>query len=578
MAEFAERMELLRRVRLFAGLNDDDLSHINELLTEKRFRKGSVVFQQGDVGDALYIIEAGRVKASIKDDQAREKILAVFGEGDYFGEMALLSDQPRTATMTVVGDAELLVLPKDIFERFLAGNLTVMRQFVNLMSRRLAETSAMTTRDTEAEEKMVLGKVIAVFSPKGGTGKTSLTVNLATVLREQTGKSVCIMDCSYPFGDVGVMLNLDPKRTVVDLLPHINEMGGEILESILQSHASGVKALLAPPTPEESELVTAEAVSICISALRELYEFILVDTHSSFTEVSIAALDAADLILVVTTLELPSLKDVRVFLDTATQKLGYPTEKLALVVNRASPVGGLSLADVEASVGMKVVATISSSGAVAVGAANQGVPFVISNKESQIYRDVVALAKLIAPQALEEQGEDLLDIEEEEAPTLRDRIRAAPAALRAAVLDGVASLKASDILIGLGSLFLVSAPFMLVFGLLGLVMSKASDGQPSPAFNLFYNLSVWVGILGGTFLVDRLQEPRKSAWVLGGILGASYGLMFSFASIAVLNAAGGSLRTPVFALFFYVIPYALLGIIGSFLAGRTRPRAQALLT
>src|SRR5207244_11262384 len=133
------------------------------------------------------------------EEEGPEKVLCCFGEGDYCVEMALLSDQPRTATVTVVGDAELLMLPKDVFERFLASNLNVMRQFVNLMSRRLAETNTLTTTSGDAEEKAVLGKCLAIFSPKGGIGKTTLAVNLAAAIRETTGKSVAIIDCSYPF-------------------------------------------------------------------------------------------------------------------------------------------------------------------------------------------------------------------------------------------------------------------------------------------------------------------------------------------------------------------------------------------
>ena len=574
MAEFAERIELLRRVRLFSGLAEDDLESLNDLLVEKRYRKGTEVFHQGGEGDALFIVEAGRVKASAEDDQGREKILSIFGEGDYFGEMALLSDQPRSATLTVVGDAELLVLSKEAFERFLATNLGVMRQFVGLMSHRLAETSQLARASDEEEQEAEFGKCIVIFSPKGGIGKTTFAVNLATVLREHTNKSTVVVDCAYPFGDVGVMLNLEPKRTIVDLLPHINELSGEILETILQTHASGVKVLLAPPTPEETELVTAEHISIIISSLRELYEFVIVDTHSSFTEVSIAALDAADLVLLITTLELPALKSVKQFMDTATQKLGYSAEKIALVVNRASSVGGLSLSDVEASVGTKVVATVASQGSVAVDAANQGVPFVISNKESQLFKDMVNLATLIAPRAMEEPEVELSDLDLAAQATLRERIRTAPAKFRAAIAEGVSNVSTRDLLFGLGSLFAVSAPFMLVFALLGYMSRSMDVGFPAnPAFNL----AVWAGILGGTWLVARLQEPRKSPWVLGAILGAAYGLAISFASIAVLNVAGGILHTPLVAVVVNLVPYAVLGILGTLMAERTRPQVRALL-
>lgn len=575
MAEFTERMELLRKVRLFAGLGEGDLEGINDLLVEKRYRKGSVVFEQGDDGDAMFIVEGGRAKVSVKDEQGREKILSVFGTGDYFGEMALLSDEPRSATVTIVGDSEMLVLPKEAFERFLATNLGVMRQFVNLMSRRLSETSQSVASHMEQDdEQLVLGKCIAAFSPKGGIGKTTFVVNLAIILQEETGKPVVILDYAYPFGDVGVMLNIEPRRTIVDLLPHINEMSGEIIESILQTHASGVKVLLAPPTPEETELVTAEHISIIISTLREQYEYIIVDTHSSFTEVSIAALDAADLVLLLTTLELPSLKSVRQFMDTATQKLGYPPEKMALVVNRVGPVGGLSLTDVEASVGAKVVATVGSYGPVAVAAANQGVPVALSSKESGMYRDLLALAKLIAPQAMVAGEDRFADVDLEEESTLAEKIKVAPRQVIASAQEGIAAIRLADIIFGLGSLFGVSAPFMLVFALLGLI-SKGLDVRfpANPAFNI----AVWIGILGGAYLVNRLQEPRRNAWVFGGVLGGTYGLAISFASLAVLNIADGTLNTPIFGILFNIIPYALLGIIGTLLSERTRPQAQSLL-
>jgi len=569
VAELIERIELLKRVRLFSGLADEDLEAVNGLLQEKRFRKGSVIFEEGDEGDALYIVESGRVKVSTKDEEGREKILSVFGEGDYLGEMALLSDQPRSATCTVVGDAEVLMLPKDSFERFVASNLNVMRQFVNLMSRRLAETNVLATREEEQEQR-ILGKCVALFSPKGGIGKTTVTVNLAVAIRELTQKSVVVFDCSYPFGDVGVMLNVDPKRTIIDLLPHVNELGGEIIESILQTHASGVKVLLAPPTPEETELVTAEHVSIIISALRELYEFVIVDTHSSFTDISIGVLDAADLILVLTALELPALKNVHQFMDTAVQKLGYPLEKMAVVVNRASPVGGLAVADVETSVGTKVVSVISSAGAVAVAAANQGVPFVISNRESQIYRDILTLVRLIVPRTLFVGEEpELPELEGEAAASLPTKILTAPSRLRAGITEGVGNLKINDVLFGLGGLFAVSAPFMLIFALIGFILPDSVSG-------FLFNLSLWIGIVGGTLWITHRQENPRSPWVLGAILGGMYGLAMNFAAVVVANILGGTPNMALLILSF--VPGAVLGMVGAFIGEMTRPQAQALLS
>ncbi|MSQ27221.1 MAG: hypothetical protein EXR51_03660 [Dehalococcoidia bacterium] len=419
----------------------------------------------------------------------------------------------------------------------------------------------------------MLGKSLVVFSPKGGSGKTTIAVNLAVTLRALTNKSVVVVDCSYPFGDVGIMFNLDPKRTIVDLLPHVNELSGEI---ILQNHPSGVKVLLAPPTPEETELVTAEHINIIVSALRELYEFIIIDTHSSFTDVSIGALDTADLILLVTTMEVPALKNVRQFIDTATQKLGYPIENIAILVNRAGPTGGLSIADVESSVGAKVVATVSSNGAVAVTAANQGVPFAISATDTQIYRDMVSLSKMITPHAISEEDEMGISDADSEDLTPAQRLRQAPMRLRRSVIEGVSNIALPDFLLGLGSLFAVSAPFILIFAMLGL-LGKALRTASGTLGGLAINLPIWVGIVGGVFLLSRVRTQRRSSWVFGAILGACYGLIFTFASVAISGVVGGELRTPVPGLILNVLPYAILGIIGSIVAERTRPQTQALL-
>lgn len=577
MAEFTERVELLRRVRLFNGLTPEDLIAIDALLQERRFKKGTVVFEQGDDGDALYIIESGRVKASIQDEQDKEKILGVFGEGDYFGEMALLSDQPRSATMTVVGDAELLVLPKDAFERFLASNLPIMRQFVSIMSRRLAESNQQQVTTVDESQHQVLGKSVVLYSPKGGGGKTTLAVNLAVLLREQTGKSIAVVDCSYPFGDVGVMLNMEPKRTIVDLLPHINELDGEILESILQPHASGVKVLLAPPTPEETELITAEHVSLVIGALRELYEYIIIDTHPAFTEVSISALDTADVILVVTPLEVPALKSVRQFVDTAVQKLGYTMDKMAVVVNKATAgaASGLNLNDVQSLVGAKVVASIASDETLALSAINHGVPFAISNKESQLYRDLFVLAKLIAPNAIEEQNMALTDFAE--TVPVGERLKNLPATLGTQVKEGVAAMRGPELTNGLGSLLAIGSLFIVPLALIGALSRMGGANNMGSALGLALNAVILLAITGGTFFVARSRAPKANGWVLGMVLGGCFGLMISFFALAVANAVGPGLNTNAFAFLLNVIPFSLLGLVGTVLANVTRPRQQALL-
>ncbi len=236
------------------------------------------------------------------------------------------------------------------------------------------------------------GKVIALFSPKGGLGRTTIATNLAVALHQSTGKPVCLVDGSLPFGDVGVILNVSPKaKTIADLVGSFETADAEVLESVLFQHSTGVKVLLAPPTPETTELITAAHMKHVIELLRERHAYVIVDTWPSFQEAVLAILDAAQVILTLLTLELTSLKNVRVFLEIAKQ-LGYDDQKVQLVANRSDSAGGIKLADIEVSLGKKIRHTIVSDGLPLVLSVNRGIPFVVTYRESKIAQDIFALA------------------------------------------------------------------------------------------------------------------------------------------------------------------------------------------
>jgi pilus assembly protein CpaE len=236
------------------------------------------------------------------------------------------------------------------------------------------------------------GKVISFFSPKGGVGRTTIATNLAVALHQTTEKPVVLVDGSLPFGDIAVILNMSPKaKTIADLIGSFESADSDVVESILVQHSTGIKVLLAPPTPESTELITGAHIKHVIELLRERYAYIVVDTWPSFQEQVITMLDVADVILTLMTLEITSLKNVRVFMEIA-EKLGYGDEKVQLVANRNDSSGGIKASDVEASLGRKIPHTIVSDGRTLVLAVNRGVPFVISHRDSQVSKDIFTLA------------------------------------------------------------------------------------------------------------------------------------------------------------------------------------------
>ncbi len=241
-----------------------------------------------------------------------------------------------------------------------------------------------------------IGKIITFFSPKGGVGRTTIATNLAVALHQITNKPVVLVDGSLPFGDIAVILNMSPKaKTIADLIGSFETADSDVVESILVQHSTGIKVMLAPPTPESTELITGAHLKHVLELLRERYAYIVVDTWPSFQEQVITMLDVADVILTLMTLEITSLKNVRVFMEVV-EKLGYDEAKVQLVANRNDSSGGIKASDVEASLGRKIPHTIVSDGRTLVLAVNRGVPFVISHRDSQVAKDIFSLAQKVA--------------------------------------------------------------------------------------------------------------------------------------------------------------------------------------
>ncbi len=249
------------------------------------------------------------------------------------------------------------------------------------------------------------GSVVAVFGPKGGVGRTTLAVNLAVAAATELGQTVCLVDASFQFGDVGVLLNLNPKnKSIADLIPELESGEMESVESFLVGHSSGIRVLLAPPSPEMAELITPIMAKRMIEGLRAVHDLVVVDCPSSFNDTTLAILDQADTVLTMLSLEITSIKNIRIFLEVAEQ-LGYDSDKVRLVLNRADSSLGIRVADVEHSIGRRVDHTIVSDGRSVVYALNRGVPFFLSNREAQVSQDILRLASAVVGSKPVEAGE-----------------------------------------------------------------------------------------------------------------------------------------------------------------------------
>lgn len=234
------------------------------------------------------------------------------------------------------------------------------------------------------------GLQIAVYSPKGGTGKTMLAVNLACVLRRQ-GKSVALMDGAMQFGAVRHVLQVPPStRSFVDL-PTAGAMRTSMAE-VLWEGPTGVHVLLAPHRPEEADLVQGGDIANAMNMLAETHDYVIVDTPSRLTEDALAILDAANLILMVVTYMNATVANSRSAVDTF-EALGYKGMKpILLVVNQADTAGAMSKTAVEHALNLPIIAEIPTDWKTVSDSMNKQQPFVISSPQSPISRAVEALA------------------------------------------------------------------------------------------------------------------------------------------------------------------------------------------
>jgi pilus assembly protein CpaE len=251
------------------------------------------------------------------------------------------------------------------------------------------------------------GRLVTVFSPKGGTGKTVTATNLGASLAKHWGKRALLLDLDLQFGDAAIMLGIEPEKTIYDLVTAPGELDSEKLAGYTTRHASGLDVLPAPLRPEDAELVTEAKLARLLEVARESYDVIVVDTSPFFHGPMLATLDRTDELLLLCGLDVPTLKNVRLSLQTL-ELLSFPPDRIKLVLNRANSKVGMKPKEVEAALEREIAYEVPSDRTVPL-AVNRGNPAVLSDAKADFSRAVRAMAKqLVAAQAAAKQKKSFL--------------------------------------------------------------------------------------------------------------------------------------------------------------------------
>jgi pilus assembly protein CpaE len=237
------------------------------------------------------------------------------------------------------------------------------------------------------------GKIITVFSPKGGTGVTTIAVNLAIALQEND-TTVAMVDSSMQFGDVAIFLNEMGKFSVLDLMPRIYELDTKVIEDVMLLHkGSGLRVLKAPVRPELAEQVTGNNLTKVLEMMREMFSYIVVNTSSFISDPVLAALDAGDVVVLVCNQEVISIKSTRAFLDL-WDGFGLSKDRILVTVNRYSKQDVIGKEKISESLKHPVALTIPFDEETLIPAANLGIPFMLNKRGLPVTDSIYKLAEL----------------------------------------------------------------------------------------------------------------------------------------------------------------------------------------
>src|SRR5205814_6694707 len=352
--ELRARFATLERVAILFTLSDNILRALARQMRPVPVKKGVEVIRQGQTGDSMFIIASGRAEVVVEESRGHYITIAFLGAGDFFGEMALISEEVRSATVRTLEECLLLELDRKTLYETLPADSDAIIELTKLVEQRKD-----TLPNLIARAKMVAveqaASTVAIYSPKGGSGRTTVAVNLAAALARSYPGEVLMVDLGLPYNHAALMANLVPTGCLA-LTSQVPESGFEeaILGAIVH-HPGGMMLLPGVLKPEHADLISADLIARAMAVLSNAFRYIVFDLGVALTENVLSVLEHSQRIVLLATPELSTLKDITDLLSIFTNVLNIVPGRVVLAMNNKMPKPVVSKEDVERTLKQQVI-------------------------------------------------------------------------------------------------------------------------------------------------------------------------------------------------------------------------------
>ncbi len=393
--ELAQRLVLLQGVSIFFALPDTNMRRLARLLRRVVVPAGTEVVSQGFVADRMYLIASGRCEVRAASKGAHHVTVSLLVTGDFFGLSSMKEGVPQPASVTATERSELLELLATDLETVLRPGSPVRVEMEKLVQQRRAAIDDVLGR-AHALGSGGDAHLIAVYSAKGGSGKTTLAVNMAAALSQRHRGECVLLDLGLPFNHAALTANVVPTGCLAALDAVPDDDLEEMLLSACAHHSSGLMVLPGALRVEQSELITPYLVQRALTALERNFHYIVVDLGVSISETVLTVLERATKVVLVLTPEVTAMRDAKDMIELMRSVLNVPESALALVLNRPRPSTLVDTATVETTLGRSLDFDLEHDGPRVDKLAVTGDLLVVAASTTPLAKKLRSLAALAA--------------------------------------------------------------------------------------------------------------------------------------------------------------------------------------